>query len=75
MFMHGGWLLLIGNVWALFTFGDNVEDKTGHAKYLHCISWTDLLLRLLMFSQCWLEICAVAALTVVDRQDLSCWKL
>lgn len=34
MFMHGGWLHLISNMWALFIFGDNVEDRLGHALYL-----------------------------------------
>ena len=30
MFMHGGWLHLIGNMWYLWIFGDNVEDRLGH---------------------------------------------
>ncbi len=34
MFLHGGWLHLIGNVWTLFIFGDNVEDTLGHVRYL-----------------------------------------
>ena len=34
MFLHGGWLHLIGNMWFLFIFGDNVEDRFGHFKYL-----------------------------------------
>jgi membrane associated rhomboid family serine protease len=34
MFLHGGWLHLIGNMWFLWIFGDNVEDILGHAKYL-----------------------------------------
>ncbi len=34
MFLHGGWLHLIGNVWFLWIFGDNVEDILGHGKYL-----------------------------------------
>jgi membrane associated rhomboid family serine protease len=33
MFMHGGWLHLIGNMWFLYIFGDNVEDRFGHFKY------------------------------------------
>ena len=32
-FLHGGWLHLIGNVWFLWIFGDNVEDRLGHAGY------------------------------------------
>jgi membrane associated rhomboid family serine protease len=34
MFLHGGWLHLIGNMWMLWIFGDNVEDRLGHAGYL-----------------------------------------
>ncbi len=34
MFLHGGWMHIIFNMWALFIFGDNVEDKLGHFKYL-----------------------------------------
>jgi membrane associated rhomboid family serine protease len=34
MFLHGGWLHLIGNMWFLWIFGDNVEDILGHVKYL-----------------------------------------
>jgi membrane associated rhomboid family serine protease len=34
MFLHGGWLHLIMNMWALWIFGDNVEDRLGHAMYL-----------------------------------------
>jgi membrane associated rhomboid family serine protease len=34
MFLHGGWLHLIGNMWFLWVFGDNVEDTLGHWKYL-----------------------------------------
>lgn len=34
MFMHGGWLHLLGNMVFLWIFGDNVEDKLGHLRYL-----------------------------------------
>jgi membrane associated rhomboid family serine protease len=34
MFLHGGWMHLIGNMWFLWIFGDNVEDALGHTKYL-----------------------------------------
>ena len=34
MFMHGGWMHLIGNMLYLYIFGDNVEDSMGHARYL-----------------------------------------
>ena len=33
MFLHGGWLHVIGNMLFLYIFGDNVEDKFGHARY------------------------------------------
>jgi len=34
MFMHAGWLHLLGNMWTLFIFGDNVEDTLGRGPYL-----------------------------------------
>jgi membrane associated rhomboid family serine protease len=34
MFLHGGWLHLIGNMWTLYIFGDNVEDTFGHGSFL-----------------------------------------
>jgi membrane associated rhomboid family serine protease len=34
LFLHGSWMHVIGNVWFLFIFGDNVEDYLGHFKYL-----------------------------------------
>ncbi len=34
MFLHGGFAHLIGNMWYLYIFGDNVEDSMGHARYL-----------------------------------------
>jgi membrane associated rhomboid family serine protease len=34
MFLHGGWLHVIGNMWFLWVFGDNIEDRLGHATYL-----------------------------------------
>jgi membrane associated rhomboid family serine protease len=34
MFLHGGWLHLIGNMWVLYIFGDNIESALGHARYL-----------------------------------------
>lgn len=33
MFIHGGWLHVIGNMWYLWIFGDNVEDRVGHFRY------------------------------------------
>jgi membrane associated rhomboid family serine protease len=34
MFMHGGWFHIIGNMWFLAVFGDNVEDALGPVKFL-----------------------------------------
>lgn len=33
MFLHGGWWHLISNMWILFIFGDNVEDRMGKVRY------------------------------------------
>jgi membrane associated rhomboid family serine protease len=33
MFLHGGWMHLIGNMWFLFLFGNNIEDRLGHVIY------------------------------------------
>jgi hypothetical protein len=33
MFLHGGWTHLLGNVWTLWIFGDNVEDRLGRPRY------------------------------------------
>ncbi len=34
MFLHAGWGHVLGNMWFLFIFGDNVEDRLGHVSYL-----------------------------------------
>jgi len=34
MFMHGGWAHLLGNMLYLWIFGDNLENKMGHTRYL-----------------------------------------
>src|SRR5436853_7247094 len=34
MFLHGGWLHIIGNMWMLWIFGDNVEDRMGPVRFL-----------------------------------------
>jgi membrane associated rhomboid family serine protease len=34
MFVHGGWLHVLGNMWFLWIFGNNIEDILGHEKYL-----------------------------------------
>lgn len=33
MFLHGGWLHLLGNMWFLWVFGNNVEDAMGHTRF------------------------------------------
>jgi membrane associated rhomboid family serine protease len=33
-FLHGGWLHLISNMWTLFIFGDNVEDRLGSVRFV-----------------------------------------
>ena len=33
MFLHGGWMHAIGNMWFLWVFGDNIEDRMGHSIY------------------------------------------
>jgi membrane associated rhomboid family serine protease len=33
VFLHGGWLHFLGNMWFLWIFGDNVEDRLGHITY------------------------------------------
>src|SRR5262249_37796183 len=34
MFLHASWLHIIGNMWVLWIFGDNIEDYLGHFSYL-----------------------------------------
>jgi len=34
MFLHGGWLHVFGNMWYLWIFGDNIEDRLGHVRCL-----------------------------------------
>jgi len=34
IFLHGGWMHLIGNMWFLWVFGNNIEDALGHFQYL-----------------------------------------
>ena len=34
MFLHGGWMHILGNMWFLWIFGDNVEDRVGHLRYV-----------------------------------------
>jgi membrane associated rhomboid family serine protease len=34
MFLHGGWVHIIGNMWFLYLFGSGVEDRLGHGRFL-----------------------------------------
>ena len=34
MFMHGGWMHIIGNMWFMWIFGNNVEDSMGHGRFV-----------------------------------------
>ncbi|MCB0833444.1 MAG: rhomboid family intramembrane serine protease [Bacteroidetes bacterium] len=34
MFLHGGWMHVIFNMWYLWIFGDNIEDRLGHARFV-----------------------------------------
>jgi membrane associated rhomboid family serine protease len=34
MFLHGGWMHILGNMWSLWIFGDNVEDRLGRGGFL-----------------------------------------
>ncbi|RMH95531.1 MAG: rhomboid family intramembrane serine protease [Calditrichaeota bacterium] len=34
MFLHGGWMHFLGNMWFLWIFGDNVEDSMGHKRFI-----------------------------------------
>ena len=34
MFLHGGWMHLVGNMWFLWIFGNNIEEAMGHVRYL-----------------------------------------
>ncbi len=34
MFLHGGWVHIFGNMWTLWIFGDNVEDRMGSGRFL-----------------------------------------
>ena len=34
MFLHGGWFHFLSNMWVLYIFGDNIEDRVGAVPYL-----------------------------------------
>jgi membrane associated rhomboid family serine protease len=43
MFMHGSWMHLIGNMWFLWVFGNNIEDSMGHVRFVVFYLLTGLL--------------------------------
>ena len=43
MFLHGGWMHLIGNMWFLWVFGNNIEDSMGHLRFVVFYVLTGLL--------------------------------
>ena len=43
MFMHGSWMHLIGNMWFLWVFGNNIEDSMGHVRFIVFYLLTGLL--------------------------------
>ena len=34
MFLHGSWMHVVGNMWYLWIFGDNIEDRVGHGRFV-----------------------------------------
>jgi len=38
MFLHGGILHILGNMWFLWIFGNNIEDALGHFKFISLLS-------------------------------------
>ncbi len=50
MFLHGGWLHLIGNMLFLFIFGDNIEDEMGHLPFLMFYTSCGILAALMQFA-------------------------
>ena len=49
MFLHGGWLHIISNMWFLWIFGDNIESHLGHVSYLIFYLITGLAAGLMQF--------------------------
>jgi membrane associated rhomboid family serine protease len=50
MFLHGGWLHFLSNMWTLFIFGDNVEDRMGPIGFLVFYLLSGLAASLLQFA-------------------------
>jgi membrane associated rhomboid family serine protease len=49
MFLHGGWLHIIGNMWFLHLFGSTVEDRMGHLRFLFFYLLSGLAANLIFF--------------------------
>ena len=49
MFLHGGWLHIIGNMWFLHLFGSTVEDRMGHVRFLFFYLLSGLAANLIFF--------------------------
>lgn len=49
MFLHGGWLHIIGNMWFLHFFGSTVEDRMGHLRFLFFYLLSGLAANLIFF--------------------------
>ena len=49
MFLHSGWFHIIGNMLFLYIFGDNIEDRMGHFKYLIFYILTGVIAALIQF--------------------------
>ena len=49
MFMHGGFLHIIGNMWFLYIFGDNIESILGHIRYFFFYLFCGLFASILQF--------------------------
>jgi membrane associated rhomboid family serine protease len=43
MFLHGGWVHFLSNMWILFIFGDNVEDRMGSGRFIFFYLFSGLL--------------------------------
>lgn len=49
IFLHGGWMHFLGNMWFLYVFGDNVEDRVGHFGFALMYAGTGVLASLAHF--------------------------
>ena len=50
MFLHGGWMHVLGNMWFLWIFGDNIEDILGTASiccFIWCAAWPPAMAQML----------------------------